>query len=100
MTKHSPLPFKIGPLDTREIRDESDADIAMTLDTYVGPDVSDANAHFIVRACNNHYRLLEACKALIHAFITERCAPMNNEQCNAEIYAMNAIAKAEAPNAQ
>lgn len=36
---------------------------------FITPEMAEANASFIVRACNSHYALVEACKAILKDLI-------------------------------
>lgn len=71
MTPHSPLPWRVGPYEGHA----SDATGRLVAacrgnQNNYDPDVhdmNDANARFIVRACNNHADLLAALKAIIAA---------------------------------
>lgn len=68
------------------VEDESDDETRFTWDT-----VGKANAEFIVRACNTHYKLLDACKEVTEWFANK------SEFVGAELNELikAAIAKAE-----
>ena len=71
-TKHSVLPWKTNEGDFRtngmgefiEINDRDGEEIAHIMEDEPNGirKIDRANANFIIRACNNHYQLLEACK--------------------------------------
>lgn len=61
--KHSPLPWKTTNGYYGPIIDCPDGqERVCTVDGARSPDEKEANAAFIVRACNNHYQLVEALK--------------------------------------
>jgi hypothetical protein len=72
--KHTSLPwFLFQEGNTIQISDSENHDAAIV--HWAGFDSSDkpqteneANAQFIVRACNSHYQLVEACKLALAAF--------------------------------
>ncbi len=61
-TKHSPLPFKsYAELNIVNSKNEFIASCGVN---GRDPQTSKDNVQFIVTACNNHYKLLEACKKI------------------------------------
>lgn len=66
---HTPLPWKVSEFDLPP----GDYQISVIgagrviCDMPSTKEVDDANAQFIVKACNNHYDLLNACKAQAEA---------------------------------
>lgn len=60
---HTSLPWRIDAV----YGVKSDADTELLASTYCEPNPqrNKANAEFIVKACNSHYELLEACKAVL-----------------------------------
>lgn len=72
MSKHTPLPWKAGELETSDGEiyiwtDAEDKFIASVKDEDDDGQDTLANAEFIVRACNCHEELLAACKAVAAA---------------------------------
>ena len=71
MSNHTPTPwkFKIGVTYAAEIIAVSKRGkewvIARITGAKVGSSEAEANAEFVVRACNSHYDLLEACQEWI-----------------------------------
>ena len=57
--KHSPLPWKVSGQDLLCVKENNDllAEVYSPVDQFVTPE---ANAAFIVLACNSHYDLVEA----------------------------------------
>ena len=64
---------------------------------HAGLSVSPANAAFIIRACNSHDKLLEACKALLHHFCG--AGERTHTDASVMVLAQAAIAEAEAEGA-
>mgnify|MGYP003395858616 FL=1 len=69
MKKHTPTPWEYGGNNSRAIYGNDGYEVAkMHLPPLpFGADREEmaGNARFIVRACNSHKRLLEACKAIV-----------------------------------
>lgn len=71
-SKHTELPYSLSsfrPLDQKRPTPKSiyagvgeNAEKIATVSAITNKDVTIANAEFIVKACNNHYQLLEVCK--------------------------------------
>ena len=95
-TKHTPLPWKIAFVrptpGSRLVHDWHIEDAAGKLVCWV-PEVGPANAEFIVRACNSHEQLLEACKNLLTAL--DNCPGEFNYSSAVEDAAGAAIAAAQ-----
>lgn len=90
--EHTPTPYKYE-LGSGTIRSCKENYWLATIDSWDGAINNQANATFIVKACNSHYELLEALK-----YITEICALPNMEWeslNNAVKQANQTIAKAE-----
>ena len=106
--KHTPLPWKVEPIYNnktgeiqyyiKDINQDTIADLYFTRsidgETKFFPHPnSEANAAFIVRACNSHYELLEALKDLTDAIKDG----MGKSAINLRVsLAEEAIARAEA----
>lgn len=99
MIKHTPGPWKYyyeGSGDYLILAGDDEKEIASVLQPKGGSgflgggpaEENEANAKFIVLACNSHYELLEACKAAL-PMIKRSVAPMTYSKVSA------AIAKAE-----
>lgn len=71
-TKHTPLPWNISDDDEFEIVNDEWGGIALIFNEPAEVEsfleMARANAAFIVRAANNHDRLIEACKAWVEYF--------------------------------
>ena len=87
--KHTALPWKQGIIKTDVvIRYETDngsyeADIARCNTTLPNPKETDqANAAFIVRACNNHYQLMKVLKKADEYFKHLNTDSANNDGIN------------------
>lgn len=70
MTEHTPLPWKIRTRETPSIDTatwyiETDSALVAEVHSWVS---SEANARFIVTACNSHADLLEACCNALGAY--------------------------------
>ena len=77
--KHSPLPFNFykhenssaffGNIESNwKGENGTNYTRTITCNLNYGSEVENqANADFIIKACNNHYELLEACKLMINA---------------------------------
>lgn len=100
-TKHTPLPwFIMDYMDYEEtkqvaISDETATRYIAVLDD--NDETDEANAAFIVRACNNHYELLEALEnaANVLAGIATGDLKTIDRDSPALLKARTAIAKAE-----
>ncbi len=65
---HAPLPWRVCPTDPFWIEDANQNDVADTNCANVtAPD--EANAAFIVRACNSYNTLLDACERTLNALL-------------------------------
>jgi len=64
MTAHSQLLWKVD--DTDCIEDSKGKCVSVCVN-----ENSEANASFIVRACNNHEKLVKACKRILSCFNSE-----------------------------
>ena len=73
MSKHSPLPFWID--DDHFIASGKNDEYLTVADPHASNDIDpceiEANAEFIVRACNNHYNLIEACDLVVEILTEE-----------------------------
>lgn len=67
--KHTPLPWLVDQTDQRNIRTQKRDLVAACT---VANSEPEANAEFIVRACNSHYELLGLCKKAREAFNHEK----------------------------
>ena len=81
MSEHTPLPWEVVPVARpRRVRlpvshyiEAIDGDkgvilAALIQDQFPETKMAEANAEFIVRACNAHYDLLEACKLALESY--------------------------------
>ena len=67
---HTPTPWVIGPnnLDIRDGKHEDNI-VSLKYQDHVSCEQQEANAAFIVRACNSHDALVEACKEMLGALM-------------------------------
>ena len=76
-TKHSPLPWEVKKMgSTHTIREKDGYLIATVWDH--NSNLQEGDASFIIRACNNHYELLEACKVASDYFFSKNLADTAN----------------------
>ena len=71
--KHTPLPWKKEIFNGELIVQDDDTNeyyvyICDCSSEFMSQEEEEANAEFIVRACNSHYELLEACKRTVEMF--------------------------------
>jgi len=66
MSKHTALPWQL--INKSVIKDQNDELIATTVISWADFENFEANAEFIVRACNSHTELLEALELLVKEF--------------------------------
>ena len=86
--KHTPLPWSFEKHTAgASIKGSGKEWIATLQISFVDDIEAKANAEFIVRACNSHYDLLEACKKVINNW--GNLHPKDRQQLR------NAVAKAE-----
>jgi len=73
--KHSPLPWSLGCDETIKIRHGFDNSIAGIMFTNTEREKlpAEANAAFIVKACNSHYELVEALKSISKNTCCDTC---------------------------
>lgn len=65
MSKHTATRWVIDPENDRKVICEADSSFVADCNGLADESCDTANAAFIVRACNNHARLVEALEALI-----------------------------------
>ena len=98
-TTHTPIPWKIAEYinNGRAIRRDTHAknDNDQRLIVHVKSGNYDANARFIVRACNAHYDLIEALGYCI-GFLTGEHSTTEADKAEVLEYAYAAIAKVKA----
>jgi len=104
--KHTALPWTIDPINTDLIIKKdtdpylyiADCDWQVKYGNSEQGYTSDANAKFIVRACNAHYEMLEALKASLHELHDIMRSGMSQEEYDNDPTIMQvraAIAKGE-----
>ena len=93
MSKHTPLPWDISRHSDPNcavryvVTEENGYEVCSFFNSL---EENVANSEFIMRACNNHYEMLEALKAL-----TADCCTLGDSISEEEGKALDAIAKAE-----
>ena len=92
---HTKGPWKVDKVKNR-LYGENNTSVIYNFPPQVGPTDNDqeqeANAEFIVRACNSHYDLLEACEMMLRLIEGENL----DEKFDGETEVLrDAIAKAE-----
>lgn len=90
--KHSPLPWRVGDAGATVFGPKThDGSFPKVVASRLRGD----DSRFIVRACNLHYELLDACEAMLK-FLSSNCAMDNleNQSAMAKI-ARDAISKAK-----
>lgn len=66
--KHSPIPWILKYTDEENCEydiNSPDGECVYSCESYYPSGISNENSEFIVKAVNNHYALLEACKLLL-----------------------------------
>lgn len=94
--KHTPVPWNSSRSEPERVYDTGGILVHANGSKYVDELEKQANAAFIVRACNSYYELLEALKGLVGLF-DEQFARGNDMLWGEYDAAKAAIAKAEQP---
>jgi len=104
MKKHKDLPWYYTPSPSLEDKEYYIQQADNNEDNYIGIVEFEANAEFIVKACNSHYDLLEGCKwgfktlEALFEMLNERKKPITKSLQTAFLMMGDAIEKAEGEN--
>lgn len=97
MTEHTTLPYRINSRASTNVEDMNGRSIASCAG-YQKDDQSflenQANAEFIVQACNSHHNLLKACDRTLAVIYDMRPSDKCQLENNAQLLLEQAIAKA------